>query len=135
MGVAGSDPGRRPKIKIEFAAGGPLPAAQSHKKTHKFSDDPPISGSKIESRELELAPSYGSDRPPLFPKQRVARAIAEDYCRRCKQVQPQTSASSCAASSPGGRARGPKTGRNEPPIPISVSLGKAEGRILIRHQD
>jgi hypothetical protein len=26
---------------------------------------------------LELAPFYGSDRPPLFPKQRVARAIAE----------------------------------------------------------
>jgi len=36
------------------------------KSTTNFQTTPPISGYKIESRELELAPFYGSDRPPLF---------------------------------------------------------------------
>src|SRR5205807_2699233 len=41
------------------------------KSTTNFQTTPQISGSKIESGELELAPFYGSNRPPLFHKQRV----------------------------------------------------------------
>jgi hypothetical protein len=48
-----------------------VPPLRTTKSTTNFQTTPPISGSKIESGELELGPFYGSDRPPLFHKQRV----------------------------------------------------------------